>query len=223
MPSDVILMACYSQLKVLDRFGVQLLTDDYSLCSDAPSDYFLKVQKLASGKRARASSARPRHLWRGVRLDTLHALPEQHQRRWDKVAQEQVRRCIHPLPAHRLSTHSCQDLARQNMFLTERTARRSGSVRRRIGPNGNLRLWQRSRPTRAGEPGRLLHRHPRLLPLHMGGVRYPGRCQSAPGQPFYPGPTGKSCRARGRAGASTTWTATGIRARSWSKAPRMSG
>ena len=50
MPSDVILMACYSQLKVLDRFGVQLLTDDYSLCSDAPSDYFLKVQKLAVEK-----------------------------------------------------------------------------------------------------------------------------------------------------------------------------
>ena len=88
MPADVTLAACYSQLKELERGGIRILTDDYSLCSHEPSDYFLKVKNLARQKGLRFFAKTEDTFGQEFVSTPFTPCLEQHQRRWDRLAQE---------------------------------------------------------------------------------------------------------------------------------------
>lgn len=214
MPSDVILMACYSQLQRLDRFDSAVLTDDYSLCSDAPSEYFLKIQALAVEKGLRFFCKTEDTFGQEFVSTPYTPCLEQHQRRWDRLAQEgyvsgMLSQYLHigfmPTP--------CQDLMLQNILQVRKDGLPQAlTAGEKLARAACLNYGAEVVPlvTRAWELFSEAIRD--YFPYTWGVCRYPGPLQSAPGQPFQLDPSAPMPRqwARGYVN-DLAWT--GIRAR----------
>ncbi len=186
LPSDVTLMACYSQLQRLDRFDSVVLTDDYSLCSDAPSSYFLKIQALAVEKGLRFFCKTEDTFGQEFVSTPYTPCLEQHQRRWDRLAQE-------PAVSGMLSQYlhigftptPCQDLMLQNILQVSKDGLP-------VRFSASEKLARTARLSYGAEVAPLVIRAWELFsqairdyfPYTWGVCRYPGPLQSAPGQPF---------------------------------------
>jgi hypothetical protein len=185
MPQDVILMACYSQLQELQRFNARLLTDDYSLCSDAPSDYFLRIQALAIEKGMRFFCKTEDTFGQEFVSTPYTPCLEQHQRRWDRLSQEHTEGVITQYLHLGFLPTPCQDLMRQNAF----QVKKNGQPLRRTPREKLLRAAQMNYGVeaaaaviRAWDTFSTAIRE--FFPYTWGVCRYPGPLQSAPGQPF---------------------------------------
>jgi hypothetical protein len=186
MPSDVILMACYSQLQRLNRFNTVVLADDYSLCSDAPSDYFLKV-KAAAAERGLRFYCKTEDTFAQEFVSTpFTPCLEQHQRRWDRLAQEDtVTGMISQYLHVGFTPTPCQDLMVQNVFEVRKDGRPFVlTPREKLTRAACLNYGSEVSElvTQAWESFSQAIRD--YFPYTWGVCRYPGPLQSAPGQPF---------------------------------------
>jgi hypothetical protein len=186
MPGDVTLAACFSQLKVLERGGVKILTDDYSLCSADPSDYFLKVKALANKKGLRFIAKTEDTFGQEFVSTPYTPCLEQHQRRWDSLAMEGVDGFLAQYIHIGFMPTPCQDLMRQNVFqVWENEVLQESSPLEKLKTAAVLNSGKESSElvVKAWEAFSAAIRED--FPYTWGVCRYPGPLQSAPGQPFY--------------------------------------
>ncbi len=186
MPPDVTLAACYSQLKVLERGGVKILTDDYSLCSADPSDYFLKVKKLANKKGLRFIAKTEDTFGQEFVSTPYTPCLEQHQRRWECLAKEGVNGFLSQYLHIGFMPTPCQGLMRLNAFEVWKNGSLVESTQaEKLSTAAILSSGRESSElvVKAWEEFSLAIRED--FPYTWGVCRYPGPLQSAPGQPFY--------------------------------------
>lgn len=185
MPQDITLMACYSQLQELQRFDARLLTDDYSLCSDAPSDYFLRIQSMALEKGMRFLCKTEDTFGQEFVSTPYTPCLEQHQRRWDRLAQERAEGVITQYLHIGFQPTPCQDLMRQNAFEVEKEYQPvKRSSHEKLLRVAKIHYGAEAAPmvVKAWEAFSTAIRD--YFPYTWGVCRYPGPLQSAPGQPF---------------------------------------
>lgn len=185
LPQDITLMACYSQLKELQRFDSTVLTDDYSLCSDAPSDYFLKVQALAHERGVRFFCKTEDTFGQEFVSTPYTPCLEQHQRRWDRLGQEQVAGVVTQYLHIGFIPTPCQDLMRGNVFEVVKNGKPLDLPAREILlQTAQINFGAEAAPAvvQAWEAFSAAIRD--YFPYTWGVCRYPGPLQSAPGQPF---------------------------------------
>jgi hypothetical protein len=199
IPAGITLAACYSQLKELERGGIKIMTDDYSLCSDKPSDYFLKVQQMARQKGLRFIAKTEDTFGQEFVSTPFTPCLEQHQRRWNSLAEEHVDGFLSQYLHIGFMPTPCQDLMRQNVLtiwkdgklqaLTPDEKLRTAAVIHfgKEGAGSILQAWE-AFSTAIRE----------YYPYTWGVCRYPGPLQSAPGQPFYLDPSQPMPRAWAR-------------------------
>ena len=192
MPEEAILSATYSQLKELNRFGVRVLTDDYSLCSDAPSDYFLRVQALAKQKGMRLFCKTEDTFGQEFVNTPYTPCLDQHQRRWDRLALESVEGIMTQYIHIGFMPTPCQDLTRQNVFeVTKDGQKRELSAREKLLRAAQINYGKEAAEwvLKAWDAFSTAIRD--YYPYTWGVCRYPGPIQSAPGHPFYLDPSRK--------------------------------
>jgi hypothetical protein len=186
MPDDITLAACYSQLKELERGGIRILTDDYSLCSAEPSDYFLKVKRLANQKGLRFFAKTEDTFGQEFVSTPFTPCLEQHQRRWDNLNRQQVDGFLSQYLHVGFMPTPCQDLMRQNIDeVFENGALRVVASAERLRSAAVLSFGEAGAPlvVKAWQAFSTAIRE--YFPYTRGVCRYPGPLQSAPGQPFY--------------------------------------
>ncbi len=189
MPADVSLLACYSQLKELDRCGVRVLTDDYSLCSDEPSDYFLKVQSIARRKGLRFYCKTEDTFGQEFVSTPFTPCLEQHQRRWTRLEKEHVDGFISQYIHIGFMPTPCQDLTRQNVLEVYRDGKLLHvSPQEKLLTATHIHFGRETAGLmlKAWEAFSIAIRD--YFPYTWGVCRYPGPLQSAPGQPFFMDP-----------------------------------
>ena len=200
MPGDVTLAACYSQLKELERCGIKLVTDDYSLCSSEPSDYFLRVKRLANQKGLRFMAKTEDTFGQEFVSTPFTPCLEQHQRRWDSLNRQQVDGFLSQYLHVGFMPTPCQDLMRQNISeIFENGRLRAVTSSEKIATAAVLSFGKAGAPlvVQAWQAFSVAIRE--YFPYTRGVCRYPGPLQSAPGQPFYLDPAREMprCWARG--------------------------
>jgi hypothetical protein len=190
IPASISLAACYSQLKELDRGGVKILTDDYSLCSDKPSDYFLKVQKIARQKGLRFLAKTEDTFGQEFVSTPFTPCLEQHQRRWDSLAEEHVDGFMSQYLHIGFMPTPCQELMRQNVFdVWKDGIPQAHTPEEKLKTAAIIQFGKESVDAilQAWEAFSVAIRE--YYPYTWGVCRYPGPLQSAPGQPFYLDPS----------------------------------
>ena len=199
MPPDVTLMACYSQFKELDRFGVKVRTDDYSICSAEPSEYFLKVQDLAKKKGLKFICKTEDAYGQEFVSTPYTPCLQLHQQRWDGVARQDVDGYLAAYIHLGFIPGPCSDLMRLNAISVERDGElftnstdekllRVAIMRYGVDASQNVvRAWKVFSEAMRD-----------YFPYSPGVCRYPGPLQSSPAQPFYIDPKRAMPRLRSR-------------------------
>ena len=199
MPGSATLMACFSQYQELNCFGVRILTDDYSLSSEMPSQDSLKLQDLAAEKGLRFICKTEDTFGQEFVSTPYTPCLEQHQRRWDQVHQQHVDGFMSQYVHLGFMPNPCADLTRQNMYQIEKdSALWEMSDREKIERTAAMQYGQTAVKliVQAWQSFSTAIRN--YFPYTWGVCRYPGPLQAAPAQPFYLDPTEKMPRLRSR-------------------------
>ncbi len=199
MPAEASLMACFSQFGELDRFGVRVRTDDYSICSEKPSAYFLKLQALAKEKQLRFLCKTEDTFGQEFVSTPYTPCLTQHQRRWDEVRASGVDGFLSQYVHLGFMPGPCADLMRQNALLVENeTQPQTLSAETKLRRVATLHAGAAAAELvmLAWEAfSRALRDY---FPYTWGVCRYPGPLQAAPAQPFYLDPARRVPRSRAR-------------------------
>jgi hypothetical protein len=185
MPAEVTLMACYSQFTELERGGVRIRTDDYSLCSVEPGAYFLKIQKLAQKKGLNLVCKTEDAFGQEFVSTPYTPCLQQHQERWDRLASQNVAGCLSEYVHLGFMPGPCSDLMHENLRLIEKNGEPifdTGIEKLRIVAQKNYGIDAADPVLQAWESFSQAIRED--FPYTMGVCRYPGPLQSAVAQPF---------------------------------------
>jgi len=199
MPPDAVLMACFSQFKQLDRFGVGIRTDDYSLCAAGPSEYFLKVEQVAKEKGLRFFCKTEDTFGQEFVSTPYTPCLEQHQRRWDELNRHGLDGFLSQYVHLGFMDTPCADLMRLNEYEAVRDAQRV-----ELPPAEKLRrvAVQRYGEAPAASVVQAWTEFSAAIrdyfPYTWGVCRYPGPLQAIFGQPYFLDPARKVPRLRSR-------------------------
>ena len=199
LPADVSLIACFSQFVELERFDTRIRTDDYSICSEKPSANFLTILSIAREKGLRFLCKTEDTFGQEFVSTPYTPCLEQHQLRWDSVAQQEVDGFLSQYVHVGFMPGPCADLMRQNMYMVEK----DGSLFTPTAEEKLRTVAALQYGSRAVEPVvKAWHAFTTAIrdyfPYTWGVCRYPGPLQSAPAQPFYLDPERRVPRARSR-------------------------
>ncbi|MCC7353051.1 MAG: hypothetical protein IT330_04775 [Anaerolineae bacterium] len=189
MPPGVTLMACYSQFVELDRCGVKVLTDDYSVCSEKPGDYYLKIQRLAKEKGIRLICKTEDTFGQEFVSTPYTPCLTQHQRRWDHVHQQDAQGFLAQYVHIGFMPNPCADLTRLNVTTVEKDGTPvilSPQEKLQTVAEMNYGAAASAYVVKAWECfSQAIHDY---FPYTWGVCRYPGPLQSAVAQPFFMDP-----------------------------------
>jgi hypothetical protein len=199
MPREATLMACFSQFRELERCGVRIRTDDYSICSDQPSEYFLKIQRLAQKKGMRFLCKTEDTFGQEFVSTPYTPCLEQHQRRWDQMERQKVDGFLAQYIHVGFMPSPCGDLTRQNIYAVEKDGKQlKPSAEQKLENTAILRYGRETTGSIPSAWREFSHAIRDYFPYTWGVCRYPGPLQSAPAQPFYLDPNRPMPRLRSR-------------------------
>ncbi len=199
IPDGVSLMACVSQFAKLERFGIQIRTDDYAICPDQPSPAFLEMQAVAVEKGLRFLCKTEDTFGQEFVSTPYTPCLELHQRRWDNLASQKATGFLSQYVHLGFMPGPCADLMRFNMYEVNKNGHpQLISAQEKLRNVTELNYGLRAVEALLQTWRFLSEAMSDYFPYTYGVCRYPGPLQSVLAQPFFIDPQRPMPRLRSR-------------------------